>query len=69
MELPFLTITEASTLLSRREITAADLTEACFRQIERLDPVLNAFITVLASEEVISDQSSVTDCYGVFHWH
>ena len=59
MELSFLTITEASTLLSRREITAADLTEACFRQIERLDPVLNAFITVLASEEVISDQSSV----------
>jgi len=46
MELSFLTITEALALLSRREISALDLTEACYRQIERLDPKLNAFITV-----------------------
>ena len=46
MELSFLTISEALALFSRREISAADLTEACLRQIERLNPVLNAFITV-----------------------
>jgi aspartyl-tRNA(Asn)/glutamyl-tRNA(Gln) amidotransferase subunit A len=46
MELSFLTITEALTLLSRREISAGELTEACLRQIERLNPRMNAFITV-----------------------
>ena len=49
MELSFLTITEALTLLACQEISAADLTEACFRQIERLDPRLNAFITVASA--------------------
>ena len=46
MDLSFLTISEALTLLTRREISAADLTEACFRQIEQLNPRLNTFITV-----------------------
>jgi aspartyl-tRNA(Asn)/glutamyl-tRNA(Gln) amidotransferase subunit A len=49
MELSFLTITDALALLTRQEISAADLTEACFRQIERLNPVLNAFITVTSA--------------------
>jgi aspartyl-tRNA(Asn)/glutamyl-tRNA(Gln) amidotransferase subunit A len=31
--------------LSRREFSALELTEACLRQIERLNPTINAFIT------------------------
>ncbi len=46
MELSFLTISEAKTLLSRREISAGELCAACLRQIECLTPTLNAFITV-----------------------
>ncbi|MFH1905863.1 MAG: amidase, partial [Chloroflexota bacterium] len=47
MELSFLTISEAKTLLSRREISADELSAACLRQIERFNPTLNAFITVM----------------------
>jgi len=36
----------ARRLLRENEITASDLAEACFRQIERLNPALNAFITI-----------------------
>ncbi len=46
MELSFLTISEAKELLSRREISAGELYADCLRQIERLNPRLNAFITV-----------------------
>lgn len=47
MELSFLTISEAILLLSRQEISADELSAACLRQIERLNPTLNAFITVM----------------------
>ena len=32
--------------LRRREFSAVELTEACLRQIERLNPTINAFITL-----------------------
>ncbi|MEK7827870.1 MAG: amidase family protein, partial [Thermodesulfobacteriota bacterium] len=32
--------------LCRREFSALELTEACLRQIERLNPTINAFITL-----------------------
>ena len=31
--------------LRRREFSAVELTDACLRQIERLNPTINAFIT------------------------
>jgi len=52
----FLTIESALTLLRSRKLTASDLAESCLRQIERLNPQLNAFITV--SESAISDQQA-----------
>ena len=41
-----ISISEASALLRRKEISPVDLTTACLDRIERLNPVLNAFITV-----------------------
>lgn len=45
-----LTIVEAVALIQRRKLTPVELTEACVRRIEKLNPRLNAFITVLGSE-------------------
>lgn len=41
-----LTLSEQRELIRSNQIAASDLAEACFRQIERLNPTLNAFITV-----------------------
>ena len=41
-------ITEASERLRSREISPVELTQACLRKIEELNPTLNAFITVTA---------------------
>ena len=40
-----LTLSAALEQLRRREYSALELTEACFRQIEHLNPTINAFIT------------------------
>jgi len=45
-ELHTLTISSALELLRGHKITPRDLASACLRQIERLNPTLNAFITV-----------------------
>ena len=42
-----LTLSEQKELIKSNEISAADLAAACYRQIERLNPTLNAFITVI----------------------
>jgi aspartyl-tRNA(Asn)/glutamyl-tRNA(Gln) amidotransferase subunit A len=41
-----ISISEAAELLRRKKISPVDLTTACLDRIERLNPVLNAFITV-----------------------
>jgi aspartyl-tRNA(Asn)/glutamyl-tRNA(Gln) amidotransferase subunit A len=46
-DLTFLTVTQALSLLQKGELAPQALTEACYRQIEHLDPLINAFITVL----------------------
>lgn len=52
-----LTITTAIDALHRQKTTAQELAEACHRQIELLNPTLNAFITVLQPEEALRIQS------------
>ena len=42
------TIAEASELVRRREISPVELTRECLETIERLNPTLNAFITITA---------------------
>ncbi|HEY5907540.1 MAG TPA: amidase, partial [Vicinamibacteria bacterium] len=47
-ELTRLSLAEASELLRNRKVSSVELTEACLRRIEALNPKLNAFITVTA---------------------
>ena len=42
-----ISIAEASDLLRRKQISPVDLTTACLARIERLNPTINAFITVM----------------------
>lgn len=49
--------------LCRREFSALELTEACLRQIERLNPTINAFITLtpeLACQEALQADALLT---------
>jgi aspartyl-tRNA(Asn)/glutamyl-tRNA(Gln) amidotransferase subunit A len=47
-ELAYLTIEEAARLIRRRQISSMELVEATLQRIERLNPSLNAFITIVA---------------------
>jgi aspartyl-tRNA(Asn)/glutamyl-tRNA(Gln) amidotransferase subunit A len=45
-DLARLTLAEASALVRRRDVSPVELTEACLARIDRLEPAINAFITV-----------------------
>lgn len=45
-----LSLREAGELVRRKEISPVELTRACLERIERLNPALNAFITVTAEQ-------------------
>jgi aspartyl-tRNA(Asn)/glutamyl-tRNA(Gln) amidotransferase subunit A len=47
-ELAFLTIEQAARLLRKKSISPSDLVEVALARIERFNPILNAFITVVA---------------------
>jgi aspartyl-tRNA(Asn)/glutamyl-tRNA(Gln) amidotransferase subunit A len=47
-ELAFLSIEQAARMLRRREISPVELVDAALARIERWNPALNAFLTVLA---------------------
>jgi len=47
-ELPLLDLTEVSQAVQKKEISPVELTQSCLDRIERLNPVVNAFITVTA---------------------
>jgi aspartyl-tRNA(Asn)/glutamyl-tRNA(Gln) amidotransferase subunit A len=49
-DLTRLTLVDASALLRRKAVSAVELTQACVARIERLNPALNAFITVTAEQ-------------------
>jgi len=53
-KLSSLTITDAAELLRTKEISPVELTRVCLEQIERLNPILNAFITI-TKESAFSD--------------
>jgi len=51
-----LTISRALELLRENKISAQELAEACYHQIERLNPKLNAFITVVNLQDALTAQ-------------
>ena len=49
-DLSRLTLAEASELVRQRHVAPVELTKAFLARIERLNPVVNAFITVTAEQ-------------------
>src|SRR5215471_9629277 len=47
-QLPLLDLSEASLAIQKKEVSPVALAEACLARIERLNPAVNAFITVTA---------------------
>ena len=58
MDTQTLTITDALDLMGRGTITPQDLAEACFTQINRLNPKLNAYITVIPPKDSLEAQQA-----------
>jgi aspartyl-tRNA(Asn)/glutamyl-tRNA(Gln) amidotransferase subunit A len=65
MNLASLPLHEQRDLVKNKEATASDLASACYRQIERLNPTLNAFITVISSEENEFPQAGSLPLMGI----
>src|SRR5258706_4957916 len=59
-------ISSALEALRSREISAAELSRACFRRIEPLNPLVTAFIAVMPDTSIPADsQSSNLPLYGI----
>jgi len=52
-DLTQLGLNEASQLVRKKKVSPVELTDACLRRIERLNPKLNAFITVTANTALV----------------
>jgi len=63
MDKVFLTLDDALTGLASGNLTPSALAESCLRQIERLNPKLNAFITVQPPE--VESQYSDGPLFGI----
>src|SRR5689334_1050237 len=62
-ELPLLELAEASLAVQKKEVSPVELTSACLERIERLNPRLNAFITVMdasALEDARKAEAEIT---------
>lgn len=64
MDFTELTLTQAREKIGRGELTPHDLTEACFRQIEHLNPAIDAFITVV-EPQLPDSKLKDTPLYGL----
>jgi len=66
MNLASLSLTDQRNLVKSKEIAASDLASACYQQIERLNPILNAFITVIPPESLsLSNSAQNTPLEGI----
>ena len=60
-------IGEASELLRKRELSPVELTKNCLQQIEKLNPVLNAFITVTVEQALAQARAAEAEI-SRGHW-
>lgn len=66
MNLASLTLTDQRDLIKSREIDAAELAASCYRQIERLNPIINAFITIIPPEQLtLQTEGQNQSLYGI----
>jgi aspartyl-tRNA(Asn)/glutamyl-tRNA(Gln) amidotransferase subunit A len=56
-----LSLVDAAELLRGRKVSPVELTNACLARIERLNPVLNAFITVTADQALVDARAAEAD--------
>lgn len=56
MDTQTLTITDALDRMVRGDFTPQDLTEACYNQINRLNPTLNAYISIIEPQAALDAQ-------------
>jgi aspartyl-tRNA(Asn)/glutamyl-tRNA(Gln) amidotransferase subunit A len=66
-DLTWLTIGEASHLLRNKKVSPVQLTQLCLGRIERLNPKLNAFITVTAEPALAQAHAAETEIQKG-HW-
>jgi aspartyl-tRNA(Asn)/glutamyl-tRNA(Gln) amidotransferase subunit A len=66
-DLARLSLREASELVRTRALSPLELTENCLRRIERLNPRLNAFITVTAEGALAEARAAAADIQAG-HW-
>ena len=66
MDLASLTISRAQALLRTGELSADELTAACLQAIERLNPLLNAFITVEEVNKETRKQGNLSTSLPVY---
>ena len=60
-DLPAASLWEASELVRMRKVSPKELTSACLARIQRLNPTLNAFITVTAEQAMADAVSAETE--------
>jgi amidase len=58
MELAFLPATEQARLVREREVSSVELTRLYLDRIERIDPKLNAFVTVRADDALVDAEAA-----------
>ena len=56
-----LSLSDAAELLRARKVSPVELTNACLARIERLNPVLNAFITVTADQALAEARAAESE--------
>jgi aspartyl-tRNA(Asn)/glutamyl-tRNA(Gln) amidotransferase subunit A len=66
-DLDGLAIQQASALLRRKAVSPVELTQACLKRIDRLNPRLNAFITV-AAEQALARAREMADEQHAGKW-
>jgi aspartyl-tRNA(Asn)/glutamyl-tRNA(Gln) amidotransferase subunit A len=60
-DLAAMSIVEAGELLRTRKVSPVELTNACLARIDRLNPALNAFITVMREQALADARAAETD--------
>ena len=57
----FTSISELSVRLRRREVSPVEITQECLGRIERMDPVINSFITVMSESALAEARIAETE--------
>ena len=60
-DIPFLSASDLSRLIQAKEVSPVEVTEAYLQRIERINPMVNAYITVMAEEALESAKKAEAD--------